>query len=526
MRKIYKMKKTRNKLHALLEELGLLAFTLITAASLSIYCGSSGGGGDDGGGDNTSEPAIPLLAIARFHASSLAGAPQTDDDATYFQIAENTDLSSANANERSINAALTSETDITYSLTVRDANDTELSGADNPFELNTTGIVLFKADAAIDYEDRPTYKITVTLAKDGFVDAPLRFEVRLMDILGPSAAFAMMGDAYTNSLLTVAETRADESGPDDAIANGSPTYRWFRSTDAIADTSADTNTGQTGSGYRLLADDAGAYIFAQVSYTERTGTQRTVLTPASAQITAHTPLLATSAAETHTGTAANGYELSFENSNAAVNVIANGGAFLGFAAGDTLTNIQNLTGSAHTDSLTGDANANIIRGGGGVDQIMGSGGDDILFGEAGDDNMSGDEGNDVVSGGAGEDLYSGGTGNDICVLGARGSGTDTVTDFSFGSNSGHHSGTTGGNDRIGVDTSAGNEATLTALMSTADLRWTNNSDSGSGNGTNDSGVNDTIIYDTNGTMTEADDDILMILLDFNTALTIEMFHVF
>ena len=111
-------------------------------------------------------PDIPLLAIARFDASSLAGAPRSANGTTYFQIAEDADLSGANANERSINAALTSETDITYSLTVRDADDTELNGADNPFELNTTGIVLFKADAAIDYEDRHTYKITVTLAKD------------------------------------------------------------------------------------------------------------------------------------------------------------------------------------------------------------------------------------------------------------------------------------------------------------------------------------------------------------------------
>ena len=37
----------------------------------------------------------------------------------------------------------------------------------------------------------------------------------------------------------------------DAIANGSPTYRWFRSADAMADPSDYTNTGQTGSGYRL-----------------------------------------------------------------------------------------------------------------------------------------------------------------------------------------------------------------------------------------------------------------------------------
>ena len=59
----------------------------------------------------------------------------------------------------------------------------------------------------------------------------------------------------------------------------------------------------------------------------------------------------------------------------------------GDAAGDTLTNIRNLTGSSFGDVLTGDANANVINGGAGVDTMTGG---------AGDDSYSVDDGSDDV----------------------------------------------------------------------------------------------------------------------------------
>jgi Ca2+-binding RTX toxin-like protein len=137
----------------------------------------------------------------------------------------------------------------------------------------------------------------------------------------------------------------------------------------------------------------------------------------------------------------------------------------GPAFNPTLTNFQNLTGSAYNDTLTGDAGANVIRGGAGDDLIDGHGGadtldggtsintvsfasagagvtvslllqgsaqatgvgsqtltnfqkltgsafDDVLTGDAGNNTIAGGGGNDVISGGGGDDIIDGGPGND------------------------------------------------------------------------------------------------------------------
>ena len=52
----------------------------------------------------------------------------------------------------------------------------------------------------------------------------------------------------------------------------------------------------------------------------------------------------------------------------------------GGAGSDTLTSIENLTGSAFNDTLTGDADANILSGLAGNDTLQGGAGNDTLDG--------------------------------------------------------------------------------------------------------------------------------------------------
>ena len=69
----------------------------------------------------------------------------------------------------------------------------------------------------------------------------------------------------------------------------------------------------------------------------------------------------------------------------------------GDATGDTLTNIENLIGSAHNDILVGNGQANALTGMAGNDLLWGSSGDDLLKGGPGADRLVGGAGNDTAS---------------------------------------------------------------------------------------------------------------------------------
>jgi Ca2+-binding RTX toxin-like protein len=81
----------------------------------------------------------------------------------------------------------------------------------------------------------------------------------------------------------------------------------------------------------------------------------------------------------------------------------------GDAAGDVLTNIENLTGSANSDQLTGDSGNNVLVGGGGNDILSGAGGNDTLYGSLGNDTLIGDAGADVLIGGTSTTDSAGGS---------------------------------------------------------------------------------------------------------------------
>jgi serralysin len=76
----------------------------------------------------------------------------------------------------------------------------------------------------------------------------------------------------------------------------------------------------------------------------------------------------------------------YDDSGAGVTVdLAAGTGFGGDAAGDTLSGIEFLWGSAFADTLTGDGGVNMIRGGGGNDVIRGGASNDVLEGHGGFD---------------------------------------------------------------------------------------------------------------------------------------------
>jgi len=94
------------------------------------------------------------------------------------------------------------------------------------------------------------------------------------------------------------------------------------------------------------------------------------------------------------------------------------------AGTDTLSTIENLTGSVHNDILTGNGSANSIRGREGDDTIAAGAGADALFGWTGNDTLLGQSGNDSINGGDGDDTLDGGPGNDVLN---GGNGIDTAS---------------------------------------------------------------------------------------------------
>ncbi|MFC7499972.1 beta strand repeat-containing protein [Enterovirga sp. GCM10030262] len=77
-----------------------------------------------------------------------------------------------------------------------------------------------------------------------------------------------------------------------------------------------------------------------------------------------------------------------------VNLVSQSG-FGGFAQGDTLSGIEDVTGSAFADILNGNILGNLLAGGGGGDQLYGGGGADRLIGGAGADLSDGGSGDDL-----------------------------------------------------------------------------------------------------------------------------------
>lgn len=72
-------------------------------------------------------------------------------------------------------------------------------------------------------------------------------------------------------------------------------------------------------------------------------------------------------------------EVVYSESGSGVDVnLSTGSGSGGDAAGDTYSNVENVTGSDHADTITGDGNDNVLTGGAGGDTLSGGGGNDTF----------------------------------------------------------------------------------------------------------------------------------------------------
>jgi len=147
----------------------------------------------------------------------------------------------------------------------------------------------------------------------------------------------------------------------------------------------------------------------------------------------------------------------YASATSAVTVNLATGLATGGAGSDTLVNIENVTGSAYSDSLTGNSAGNILDGGPGADSMAGGSGNDtyvvdntgdvvtesllagtdtvlttlatysiaslgnverITFQGAGNFSGTGNASSNVITGGSDDDQLDGGSGNDSLVGGA------------------------------------------------------------------------------------------------------------
>ncbi|OYX42885.1 MAG: hypothetical protein B7Z02_10590 [Rhodobacterales bacterium 32-67-9] len=170
---------------------------------------------------------------------------------------------------------------------------------------------------------------------------------------------------------------------------------------------------------------------------------------------------------------------SYSGAASGVNVnLAYGSGSLGDAAGDSLTGVENLSGSGYNDYLVGDGGANSITGGGGADSLVGGAGADTLDGGSGDDLLRGGAGNDSLLGGIGNDSLSGGLGSDTID---GGDGNDTIL-----------GGAAGGQEGIGGAGTIGSSFTAISLGTFADV------DSAEGNGISEGASNLLGTYGSSG----------------------------
>ncbi len=421
-----------------------LAFTLALEGDGPL------GDGDPSLADGGFEP-LQFL-IANDHGGS--GSAQAFDGSTSTQSftvspADEFDvgaLSDANGAADSVaeNAANGTAVGISASASDADGSDTvtySLSdSAGGRFAIDaSTGVVTVADATQLDYEAATSHSITVLATSTDGSTSSQAFTVNLSDVTeGTAGDDTINGSNGVDDVidgLAGNDTIDGKSGSDTLYGGaGNDTLVGGSGNDTLDGGSGDDNL-DGGSGVDILTGGAGADVLDG-----GTGGDDTA---------------------------------SYAGSGAGVSVsLATGSASGGDAAGDTLSNIENLIGSDYDDLLIGNSTgggSNTLDGGLGDDTLSGAAGHDVLIGGAGNDGLSGAAGNDTLDGGAGADTLDGGAGNDTLVWDLAdttidgGSGVDTLRVDSGDVDLTSFAGTITGIEQIDLEADAGaNSLTLAA----------------------------------------------------------------
>jgi len=202
------------------------------------------------------------------------------------------------------------------------------------------------------------------------------------------------------------------------------------------------------------------------------------------------------------------------NAGVTVSLVSGTTGVGGFAQGDTLANIEQLTGSDYDDRLTGDDGNNWLRGGAGADTLDGGAGRDRaaytgsdagvnvnlatgrgqgghaqgdsltgiegLTGSDYDDTLTGDDGNNWLRGGLGADTLNGGDGIDTAIYARSADAVDVNLADSNAEQGGHAQ----GDALAGIENLIGSDHNDTFTGDTGNNRF----DGGLGNDSLDGGL--------------------------------------
>lgn len=128
-------------------------------------------------------------------------------------------------------------------------------------------------------------------------------------------------------------------------------------------------------------------------------------------------------------------------------------------------------GESGNDTLIGGSGSDQLHGGDGNDILRGNGGNDWLVGGNGNDTLNGGAGRDVLEGGKGDDVLTGGPGRDAFVF-ERNDGSDTIRDFTSGTDTIVLKGFTGANGQPATFADLSGHITTTGGDSVIDLNGT------------------------------------------------------